>query len=110
MPTLQEAQELAKRKLGPGEQLLDVVAGPIAGEAFNSIVALTTTHLRIIIPSGGSAFELSSISTISWAPAWARLNIDLKSPRRRLVLAVFGSEWKTRAKALADAAKPHIPK
>jgi hypothetical protein len=110
MPTLEEVQETVRGKLSPGEQLIEAVAGPIAGEAFNSIVALTSNGVRVITPSGGSAFAYSDVGGVSWAAAWARLNVDLRSPRKRIVLAVFGTEWKVRAKNLAEAAKTRIPK
>jgi hypothetical protein len=110
MPTYQEVLEILKPELNPGEQVIEAVAGAIAGESLNTIVALTSERIRIGPASGGSTIELSSLAGVTWASAWARLNIDLKSPRKRIVLAVFGSEWKNHAKAFAEAAKRLVPR
>ena len=110
MPTYQEVLDTLQPNLNPGERVIEAVAGAIAGEALNTIVALTSERIRVGPASGGSNIELSNLAGVSWASAWARLNIDLKSPRRRIVLAVFGSEWKTHAKAFAEAAKRLVPR
>jgi hypothetical protein len=110
MPTYQEVLDTLKPKLNSGERVIDAVAGAIAGESLNTIVVLTSERIRVVSSAGGSSIELSNLAGVSWASAWARLNIDLKSPRKRIVLAVFGSEWKTHAKAFAEAAKRSVPK
>ena len=110
MPTYQEVLDTLKPSLKPGEQVIEAVAGAIAGESLNTVVALTSERVRVVSSAGGSVIELSNLAGVSWASAWARLNIDLKSPRKRIVLAVFGSEWKTHAKAFAEGAKRLVPK
>ena len=110
MPTYQEVLDTLKPSLKPGEQVIEAVAGAIAGESLNTVVALTSERVRVVSSAGGSVIELSNLAGVSWASAWARLNIDLKSPRKRIVLAVFGSEWKNHAKAFAEAAKRLVPR
>jgi hypothetical protein len=110
MPTYQAVLDAVKPKLNPGETVVEAVAGAIAGEALHTIVALTSERIRVIAPSGVTAVEFTNLAGVTWAPTWARLNIDLKIPRKRIVLAVFGSEWKGRAKDLADAVKRRVGK
>jgi hypothetical protein len=110
MPTYQEVLDTLKPSLNPGERVIEAVAGAIAGEALNTVVALTSERIRVGSSSSGSSIELSNLAGVTWASAWARLNIDLKSPRKRIVLAVFGSEWKTHAKSFAEAVRQRMGK
>lgn len=105
MPTYQSVLELVKPTLDPGESIVEVVAGVSAGESIHTIVALTSKRILVQTPTRHTTIEFSNLAGVSWAATWARLNIDIQSPRKRVVLAVFGSEWKGKARHFAEAAR-----
>ena len=105
MPTYEEVLDTIKPNLKSGEHVVGAVVGAVAGEAFHTVLALTSQRVMVLRGGSASILELSNLASVSWAPAWARLNIDLKVPRKRMVVAVFGSEWKLKAKEFAEAAK-----
>jgi hypothetical protein len=105
MPTHQSALDLIRPLLASGETIVEVVVGVAAGESIHTIAALTSRRIVVHTPTRETTIEFSNLAGVSWAPTWARLNIDVKLPRKRLVLAVFGSDWKARARDFAEAAR-----
>ena len=105
MPTHQSVLELVRPTLDAGESIIEVVAGVAAGESIHTIVALTSKRILVHTPTRLTTIEFSNLAGVSWAATWARLNIDIKSPRKRLVLAVFGSDWKGKARDFAETAR-----
>ena len=108
MPTYQQLLDAIDPRLEPAEGVFELVLGRIAEEKLDSIVALTSRRLILVNPTRGSSIQLGNIKAIAWSGLWSSLNIDLKQPSRRIVIGVSGTEWKQRAKALTEAAKPLI--
>ena len=104
-----ELAETAAALLEPGERLLAFTVGSIGESPFESLVVLTSTRLRLASPAGGNNFEFSNLKRVSWSGLWARLNIEAKSPKKKLVVSVYGGEWKEEAKRLSELAAPMIP-
>jgi hypothetical protein len=110
MPTYESVLGTVKPALEPGEKLVEIVAGVMAGESLHTIAALTNRRILVHTPTGHMTIDFANLAGVSWAPTWARLNIDTKSPRRRMVLAVFGSDWKGKARGFAEAARRSVPR
>lgn len=99
-------RKTAAALLEPGEQLISYTAGIFGTSTSQTLIVLTSKQIRVAATAGGPNIAFSNIRSVSWASAWARLNIDLKSPRKRLVFSIYGADWKQRAKDLAEKAMP----
>ena len=104
-----ELAKTAESLLDPGERLLAFTVGSIGESPLESLIILTSARIRLASGAGGPNIELSNIKRISWSGLWARLNIETKSPKRRYVISVYGSEWKNEAKRLSELAGPMLP-
>jgi len=99
-----ELRKTAEALLEPGEQLISYTAGIFGTSTSQTLVVLTSKQIHVAAAAGGPKIPFSNIRSVSWASAWARLNIDLKSPRKRLVFSIYGGDWKQHAKDLAEKA------
>ena len=108
MPDEKELRKTAEALLEPGEQLIAYTAGIFGTSTSQTLVVLTSKQMRVAAAAGGPNLPFSNIKAVSWSSAWARLNIDLKSPRKRLVFSIYGADWKQHAKELAEKAVPFL--
>lgn len=95
--------------LEEGELLEAYTLGIQQESPYHTAVALTSRRLRIASPTGGRNIEFDNLRSIRWSGLWARLNIETAAPRKRIVISVFGREWKDKARALAESARRRIP-
>jgi hypothetical protein len=108
MSKREELSKTAESLLEPGESLLEFTIGSIGESGFETLVILTSKRLRLGSATGGESLEFSNIKRLEWSGLWARLNVQVRSPKRKLVLSVYGGEWKEAAKRLAELATPML--
>ena len=89
--------------LDTDERLLEFTVGDREGIMAETIVALTSSGIRLGSVTGGKTIPLSAIRYVKWSGLGARLNIGTASPSKRLVYSINGKEWRGRAAKLAQA-------
>ena len=90
--------------LDDDEELREFTSGVLVQPAteFDYAIVLTSRHLRAVSICDEMKIELGNIKCIKWSGLWARLNVELKSTRKRMVFAISGREWKKRARILTE--------
>jgi len=104
MPNREELAKTAESLLDAGERLLAFTVGSVGESPLESLVVLTSARIRLASGAGGPNIELKNIKRVAWSGLWARLNIDTKSPKKKYVISVYGSQWKKEAKRLSELA------